>query len=38
MTDDWGSGVRVRGGGYNGGGTFTARLREGRVARLLIRG
>ena len=31
-------GVRVSGGGYNGGGTFTAELRDGKVARLLIRG
>ena len=31
-------GVRVTGGGYNGGGTFTAELRDGKVARLLIRG
>jgi hypothetical protein len=31
-------GVRVSGGGYNGGGTFTAVLRDGRVARLVIRG
>jgi hypothetical protein len=31
-------GVRVSGGGYNGGGTFTAVLRDGKVARLLIRG
>jgi hypothetical protein len=30
--------VRVSGGGYNGGGTFTAQLRDGKVARLLIRG
>jgi ketosteroid isomerase-like protein len=31
-------GVRVSGGGYNGGGTFTARLRDGRISELLIRG
>ena len=31
-------GVRVSGQGYNGGGTFTARLRDGRVAELMIRG
>lgn len=31
-------GVRVTGGGYNGGGTFTARLRDDRVSELLIRG
>ena len=31
-------GVRVSGEGYNGGGTFTARLRDGRVAELMIRG
>jgi ketosteroid isomerase-like protein len=31
-------GVRVTGGGYNGGGTFTAALRDGKVARLFIRG
>ena len=31
-------GVRVTGGGYNGGGTFTAQLRDGRIERLLIRG
>jgi hypothetical protein len=31
-------GVRVTGGGYNGGGTFTAHLRDGKVDRLLIRG
>jgi hypothetical protein len=31
-------GVRVTGGGYNGGGTFTAQLRNGRIARLTIRG
>jgi phenylacetic acid degradation operon negative regulatory protein len=31
-------GVRVTGGGYNGGGTFTARLRDGKVAELVIRG
>jgi hypothetical protein len=31
-------GVRVTGDGYNGGGTFTARLRDGKVAELLIRG
>ena len=31
-------GVQVTGGGYNGGGTFTAELRDGKVARLLIRG
>jgi ketosteroid isomerase-like protein len=31
-------GVRVSGEGYNGGGTFTARLRDGKVAELLIRG
>jgi hypothetical protein len=31
-------GVRVSGDGYNGGGTFTARLRDGKVAELLIRG
>ena len=31
-------GVRVTGGGYNGGGTFTAELRDGRIARLVIRG
>ena len=31
-------GVRVSGGGYNGGGTFTAHLRDGKVARLVIRG
>ena len=31
-------GVRVTGGGYNGGGMFTAHLRDGKVDRLLIRG
>jgi hypothetical protein len=31
-------GVRVSGDGYNGGGTFTAELRDGRVALLQIRG
>jgi ketosteroid isomerase-like protein len=31
-------GVRVSGGGYNGGGTFTAELRDGKVALLQIRG
>ena len=31
-------GVRVSGGGYNGGGTFTAELRDGRVALLQLRG
>ena len=31
-------GVRVTGDGYNGGGTFTATLRDGRVAELAIRG
>ena len=31
-------GVRVTGDGYNGGGTFTAELRDGRVALLQIRG
>jgi hypothetical protein len=31
-------GVRVTGDGYNGGGTFTAELRDGRVALLRIRG
>jgi phenylacetic acid degradation operon negative regulatory protein len=31
-------GVRVTGDGYNGGGTFTATLRDGRVAELVIRG
>ena len=31
-------GVQVSGGGYNGGGTFTATLRDGRVAELVIRG
>ena len=31
-------GVQVTGGGYNGGGTFTATLRNGRVAELTIRG
>jgi hypothetical protein len=31
-------GVRVSGDGYNGGGTFTAELRDGRIARLQIRG
>ena len=31
-------GVQVSGEGYNGGGTFTARLRDGKVAELLIRG
>jgi phenylacetic acid degradation operon negative regulatory protein len=31
-------GVRVSGEGYNGGGTFTAGLRDGRVAELMIRG
>jgi hypothetical protein len=31
-------GVRVTGEGYNGGGTFTATLRDGRVAELVIRG
>jgi hypothetical protein len=31
-------GVRVSGGGYNGGGTFTATLRDGRIAELVIRG
>jgi hypothetical protein len=31
-------GVQVSGEGYNGGGTFTAQLRDGRVARLTIRG
>ena len=48
VVDDWGRefaggdtvecGVRVTGGGCKGSGTFTAQLREGRVARLLIRG
>ena len=31
-------GVRVSGGGYNGGGTFTARLRGDLVEELVIRG
>ena len=31
-------GVRVSGDGYNGGGTFTAELRDGKVALLRIRG
>ena len=31
-------GVRVSGDGYNGGGTFTAELRDGKVALLQIRG
>ena len=31
-------GVRVSGGGYNGGGTFTARLRDDKIAELVIRG
>jgi hypothetical protein len=31
-------GVRVSGDGYNGGGTFTAELRDGKIARLQIRG
>jgi hypothetical protein len=31
-------GVRVSGGGYNGGGTFTVRVRNGKVAALVIRG
>ena len=31
-------GVQVTGDGYNGGGTFTATLRDGRIAELVIRG
>ena len=31
-------GVRVTGDGYNGGGTFSATLRDGRIAELVIRG
>jgi ketosteroid isomerase-like protein len=31
-------GVRVTGDGYNGGGTFTATVRDGRIAELVIRG
>ncbi|TFV88783.1 nuclear transport factor 2 family protein [Blastococcus sp. CT_GayMR16] len=31
-------GVQVSGDGYNGGGTFTAELRDGKVALLQIRG
>jgi hypothetical protein len=31
-------GVQVSGGGYNGGGTFTAHLRGDRVQELVIRG
>ena len=31
-------GVRVSGDGYNGGGTVTARLRDGKIAELVIRG
>jgi hypothetical protein len=31
-------GVRVTGDGYNGGGTFTANVRDGRIAELVIRG
>jgi hypothetical protein len=42
VVDDWGrrfvGRVRVGAGGYNGGGTFTARLRDGRISELLIRG
>jgi phenylacetic acid degradation operon negative regulatory protein len=31
-------GVRVTGDGYNGGGTLTATVRDGRIAELVIRG